>query len=119
MLLTFGVIENPLLSFLHLPVHVITIGDVRFDCQKRSKLIVALRTKGFSRGFAAREFDLRLKKCSRRAREKTSGIHRLQAVPFWSVERVRSQRSETGARKNKREETGGEPSPWQTCLLTL
>ena len=33
---------------------------------------------------------------------------RLQAVPFWSVERVRSQRSETGARRNKREETGGE-----------
>ena len=29
---------------------------------------------------------------------------RLQAVPFWIVERVR----ETGARKNKREETGAE-----------
>ena len=33
---------------------------------------------------------------------------KLQAVPFWSVERVRSQRSETGARRNKREKTGGE-----------
>ena len=33
-------------------------------------------------------------------------LFRLQAVPFWSVERVRSQRSETGARRNKREETG-------------
>ena len=32
----------------------------------------------------------------------------LQAVPLWSVERGRSQRSETGARKNKPEETGGE-----------
>ena len=32
---------------------------------------------------------------------------RLQAVPFWLVERVRSQ-SETGARRNKREESGGE-----------
>ena len=31
---------------------------------------------------------------------------RLQAVPFWSVEMVRSQHSETGARRNKREETG-------------
>ena len=30
---------------------------------------------------------------------------RLQAVPFWSVEMVRSQRSETGARRNKWEET--------------
>ena len=33
---------------------------------------------------------------------------RLQAVPFWLVERMRSKRSETGARRNKREETGGE-----------
>ena len=33
------------------------------------------------------------------------GQSRLQVVPFWSVERVRSQRSETGARKNLREET--------------
>ena len=33
---------------------------------------------------------------------------RLQAVPFWLVERVRSERSETGARRNKREKTGGE-----------
>ena len=31
--------------------------------------------------------------------------HRLQAVPLWSVERVCSQCSETGARRNKREET--------------
>ena len=37
---------------------------------------------------------------------------RLQAVPFWLVERVRSQRSETGARRNKREETGGEDFPF-------
>ena len=35
-------------------------------------------------------------------------VDRLQAVPFWSVEMVRSQRSETGARRNKREETGGD-----------
>ena len=31
---------------------------------------------------------------------------RLQSVPFWIDERVRSQRSETGARRNKREGTG-------------
>ena len=35
---------------------------------------------------------------------------RLQAVPFWLVERVRSQHSETGASGNKREETE-EPLP--------
>ena len=35
---------------------------------------------------------------------------RLPAVPFWIVERARepnAQRGETGARRNKREETGG------------
>ena len=44
---------------------------------------------------------------------------RLQAVPFWSVEMVRSQRSETGARRNKREETGGEKEKKGTALLTV
>ena len=42
-----------------------------------------------------------------RNKSRISGAQiRLQAVPFWSVERVCSQRSETGARRNKREETG-------------
>lgn len=31
-------IENPFLSFLHAPVHVITVGDVRFDWLKRNPL---------------------------------------------------------------------------------
>ena len=44
---------------------------------------------------------------------------RLQAVPFWSVEMVSSQRSETGARRNKREEAGGEKGKKGTALLTL
>ena len=44
---------------------------------------------------------------------------RLQAVPFWSVEMVRSQRSETGARRNKRKETGGEKEKKGTALLTV
>ena len=35
---------------------------------------------------------------------------RLQAVPFWLVKRVRSQHSETGVRRNKQEEAGGEAS---------
>ena len=39
-------------------------------------------------------------------------LGRLQSVPFWSVERVRSQRNETEARRNKREKkTGEEASP--------
>ena len=38
-------------------------------------------------------------------RDNTHCTFRLQAVPFWSVEMVRSQRRETGARRNKREET--------------
>ena len=40
---------------------------------------------------------------------------RLQAVPFWSVEMVSSQRSETGARRNKREEAGGEKEKKANC----
>ena len=40
-----------------------------------------------------------------------------QAIPFWSVERVRSQCSETGARRNKREETF--PFPFFTPLPKL
>ena len=40
-------------------------------------------------------------------------------MPRWSVERVRSQRSETGARRNKREETGGEAGRKGTALLTV
>ena len=50
--------------------------------------------------------------------DKVAYINRLQAVPFRSVERVRSQRTETGARKNKREETGGEAGRKGTALLT-
>ena len=41
---------------------------------------------------------------------------RLQAVPFWLVERVRSHRSETGARRNKREETARSLHPERYCL---
>ena len=40
---------------------------------------------------------------------------RLQAFPFWIVERVR----ETGARRNKREETGVEAGRKGTALLTV
>ena len=41
-------------------------------------------------------------------RIKHKGDDRLQAVPFWLVQRVRSQRNETGAGRNKPEQTGGE-----------
>ena len=44
---------------------------------------------------------------------------RLQAVPFWSAERVRSQCTETGPRRHKREETGGEAGRKGTALLTV
>ena len=59
---------------------------------------------------------------------------RLQAVPFWSVERVRSQRSETGARRNKQEASPQAPlrsfapvfshdlstiQKWTACSLNL
>ena len=52
----------------------------------------------------------------------TSIVHiqtegRLQAVPFWSVEMVRSQRSETGARRNKREEPFSRLSPGPPPLV--
>ena len=46
-------------------------------------------------------------------------VVRLEAVPVWLVERVRSQRSETGARRNKREETGVEAGRKGTVLLTV
>ena len=42
---------------------------------------------------------------ARRVRGARDKPFRLQAGPFWSVGMVRSQRSETGARRNKRDET--------------
>ena len=43
----------------------------------------------------------------------------MQAVPYWSVEVVRSQCSETGARRKKREETGGEKGKKIMNLQTI
>ena len=60
--------------------------------------------------------------CCTRKREicvTASLIVRLQAVPLWSVKRVRSQRSETGASRNKREEIGGEARRRGTTLLAV
>ena len=44
---------------------------------------------------------------------------RLQAVPFWLVERVRSQRSETGAWSNKREEDSARSLQFSRARLSL